>query len=467
MFESTTAGVLAEMSGAQRDERVAAARRILAAGRLCQLRLADVHPEDRTQWCIDNWEAVAAEVAAELGISRGRASAQMNYGVELLERLPKLGAAFARGEVDFQVIAVAVFRTGLITDPKVLRKIDAVIAARAPGWNAMSRNRVSEVVDMWVCHLDPAAERIARRADDDRHVEIGPSRDGLADFWGAVRAPDAAALDRRLDQLAATVCRDDSRTKRQRRADALAALAAGKSAMVCDCGSENCPARDADSTPGQVVIHVLAEQATISGESAFPGYLPGYGSLPAETIRDLAAHARLRPLVPAAQLKAEPRYRPSAALADFIRARDLCCRFPGCDKPAEFCDIDHTTPYGLGGPTHPSNLKLLCRVHHLLKTFWCGQNGWCERQFADGTIVWTSPSGRTYTTKPGGALFFPQLVTPTEELTIVTAQPESPTPGRGLQMPTRQRTRAADRATRIAAERGIHEARWAADRPPF
>ena len=158
------------MSGAQRDERVAAARRILAAGRLCQLRLADVHPEDRTQWCIDNWEAVAAEVAAELGISRGRASAQMNYGVELLERLPKLGAAFARGEVDFQVIAVAVFRTGLITDPKVLRKIDAVIAARAPGWNAMSRNRVSEVVDMWVCHLDPAAERIARRADDDRHV---------------------------------------------------------------------------------------------------------------------------------------------------------------------------------------------------------------------------------------------------------------------------------------------------------
>ena len=212
---------------------------------------------------------------------------------------------------------------------------------------------------------------------------------------------------------------------------------------------------------------MLAEQATISGESAFPGYLPGYGSLPAETIRDLAAHARLRPLVPAAQLKAEPRYRPSAALADFIRARDLCCRFPGCDKPAEFCDIDHTTPYGLGGPTHPSNLKLLCRVHHLLKTFWCGQNGWGERQFADGTIVWTSPSGRTYTTKPGGALFFPQLVTPTEELTIVTAQPESPTPGRGLQMPTRQRTRAADRATRIAAERGIHEARWAADPPPF
>ncbi|MCB1266298.1 MAG: DUF222 domain-containing protein, partial [Mycobacterium sp.] len=60
-----------------------------AAGRLCQLRMADVDAEERFQWCVDNWEAVAAEVGAELGISRRRASTQMNYGVELLERLPK------------------------------------------------------------------------------------------------------------------------------------------------------------------------------------------------------------------------------------------------------------------------------------------------------------------------------------------------------------------------------------------
>lgn len=466
MFDSAGAGLLAEMAAAQRDERTAAARRVLAAGRLCQLRMAEVHPEDRTQWCVDNWEAVAAEIGAELGISRARASAQMNYGVELLERLPKLGAAFARGEVDFQVVAVAVFRTGLITDPRVLAEIDLRIAARAPGWNTVSRKRLVELVDAWVRHLDPAAERITRQAADDRHVEIGPSRDGLADFWGSVRAPDAAALDRRLDQLASTVCRDDSRTKRQRRADALAALAAGSSAMLCDCGSEQCPARDSGAQPGQVVIHVLAEQSTVSGQSASPGYLPGYGAVPAETIRGLAAHARLRPLVPAAELKAEPRYRPSTALADFIRARDLCCRFPGCDRPAEFCDIDHTIPYSLGGLTHPSNLSLKCRVHHLLKTFWCGQKGWRENQFADGTIVWTSPSGRVYTTKPGGALFFAQLADPSAELSIRVQQPDC-SAARGLLMPTRKQSRAAERAARIAWERGIHEARWAADPPPF
>ncbi len=86
----------------------------------------------------------------------------------------------------------------------------------------------------------------------------------------------------------------------------------------------------------------------------------------------------------------EPRYTPSRDLADFVRCRDLTCRFPGCDKPAQFCDIDHTVPYPVG-PTHPSNLKCLCRFHHLLKTFWNGVKGWRDRQLPDGTVVWTSP----------------------------------------------------------------------------
>ena len=81
--------LLVAMSEAQRDERRAVARRLVAAGRLCQRRIAD-SGEDEQQWCIDNWEEVAAEVGAELGVSRGRASAQMEYGKNLLERFPKL-----------------------------------------------------------------------------------------------------------------------------------------------------------------------------------------------------------------------------------------------------------------------------------------------------------------------------------------------------------------------------------------
>ena len=456
------AGLLAEMTAAQRSARAAMARGLLAAGRLVQLRAADAAADmERLNWCIDNWEAVAAEVGAELGISRNRASSQMNYGVELLERLPRLAAVFAAGEVDFRVVVAIVFRTGLIKDPAVLAQIDNKLAALAVRWNALSQKRVAQLVDSWVCHFDPAAQRVAKSVQADRHVTFGESRNGMVEFWGALHATDAAALDQKLDEIAATVCATDTRTKAQRRADVLSALASGPAQLSCECAAKDCPSASVTPHTG-VVIHVLAEASTLTGGET-PGLLPGYGSLPAEAVRDLAARARVRQLKAPWQFSAEANYRPSAALADFVRCRDLNCRFPGCDKPAEVCDLDHTVPWGIGGPTHPSNVKLLCRLHHLLKTFW---PGWRDEQHPDGTITWTSPSGRTYTTTPGGALFFPQLSTPTATLTMTMAEKDSG-PGRTLMMPTRRRSRADERAARIAWERGLNERRWAEDPPPF
>lgn len=69
--------------------------------------------------------------------------------------------------------------------------------------------------------------------------------------------------------------------------------------------------------------------------------LPGGKILPiaalAEAIRSGAAIKQSWPPGP----DPEPHYRPSAKLAAFVRARDLFCRFPGCDVPA---DIDHVVP---------------------------------------------------------------------------------------------------------------------------
>ena len=134
--------------------------------------------------------------------------------------------------------------------------------------------------------------------------------------------------------------------------------------------------------------------------------------VPAAPLADLAARGavELRPLIHPGQSPPEPRYRPSPALADFVRCRDLTCRFPNCDRPADVCDIDHTVPYDAGGPTHASNLKCLCRKHHLLKTFWSGATGWRDEQLPDGTVIWTSPSGHTYRTAPGSKLLVPEFV---------------------------------------------------------
>ncbi|MCV7236994.1 hypothetical protein H7J70_02610 [Mycolicibacterium celeriflavum] len=94
-----------------------------------------------------------------------------------------------------------------------------------------------------------------------------------------------------------------------------------------------------------------------------------------------------------------------------------------------------------------------------MKTFWCGADGWSDRQGADGTVVWTAPNGQTYTTTPGGAEFFEQLGRPTGEVL-----PAPPTCGpldihRGAMMPIRRRTRAEDKAYRIALERQHNAAR--------
>ncbi len=456
------AAVVSGMGAALREERVACARRMLLAGRLVQLRTTDIGEDDRTQWCIDNWEAVAAEVGAELGISRGRASSQMNYGVALLEQLPKLAAVFAAGAVDVRVIIAAVFRTGLITDPALLARIDAVLARKAPGWNKLSQNRLAQLIDHHVSCIDPSAVRVTSEATEDRHIGFGDPHNGMVEFWGALRAADAAALEQTLDGLADAVCKTDPRTKAQRRADALARLAGTATALGCECGATDCPAAQA-GPPAPVVIHVIAEAATLDGRSETPGYLPGYGIVPPAMLRTLAKTATLRPLDQSALACPQARYRPSAALADYIRCRDLHCRFPGCDQPAEYCDIDHTIPWQAGGPTHPSNLGLRCRTHHLLKTFWTGEHGWAEKQYSDGRIMFTSPSGRTYTTTPSGALFFPQLGVSTGQIILEDRHPNTTAEaGRTQMMPTRQRSRAEERQARINWERGLNEARLAA-----
>jgi len=112
-----------------------------------------------------------------------------------------------------------------------------------------------------------------------------------------------------------------------------------------------------------------------------------------------------------------------------------------------------------------ANLKCLCRKHHLLKTFW---PEWRDEQHPDGTIVWTSPTGQKYLTRPGSRLLFPALCLPTGELpTAPTGY--RPSSDRGVMMPKRRRTRAQDRAHRIDAERALN-ADHIAERnqpPPF
>nr|WP_235192497.1 HNH endonuclease signature motif containing protein [Mycobacterium asiaticum] len=275
------------------------------------------------------------------------------------------------------------------------------------------------------------------------------------------------------------------RTLGQRRADALGALAADGKHLACTCHNPDCPHRErTDARATSVVIHVVADHTSLAADpdplhhgelppltpdfgpapdpepepvtGHNPAYLEGGYTLPAPLLAELlAAGATQTPLDSLAHTTPEPRYRPSAALQRFIRSRDLTCRFPGCDAPAWTTDIDHTIAYPWG-PTHPADLKCLCRKHHLLKTFWTGPHGWRDRQHPDGTITWTAPTGHTYTTQPGSRLLFPTLCQPTEP-PPATPTPPPAAPQRTLMMPLRRRTRTQDRTYRIHTQRTLNQ----------
>jgi hypothetical protein len=96
----------------------------------------------------------------------------------------------------------------------------------------------------------------------------------------------------------------------------------------------------------------------------------------------------------------------------------------------------------------PLKCSSASRCHHLLKTFW----DWLDRQLPDGTVIWTSPAGQTYTTHPGSLLLFPSLCRLSAPVSAAANAPGA-RPNRGLRMPRRKNTRAHDRAQRIQAER--------------
>ncbi|WP_020103292.1 HNH endonuclease [Mycobacterium sp. 360MFTsu5.1] len=226
------------------------------------------------------------------------------------------------------------------------------------------------------------------------------------------------------------------------------------------------PAGDTAPTPG---AHATPSPAPVAGVTKPPapvrtpvGYVLGGGVVPPAVLADLVARgAKVRTVASATDLDGVPRYRPSVAMDEFVRMRAMTCMFPGCDQPATNCDVDHTIPWPTG-PTHPGNLSPKCRKHHLLKTFYGGPDGWSDRQQPDGTIVWTAPTGHTYTTVPESRILFPRTVTDTPlPGPLPPDAPDldtPPAPGRGIMMPIRRRTRAQTQAQQIAYERALNQA---------
>ncbi|WP_197739599.1 HNH endonuclease signature motif containing protein [Mycolicibacterium sp. P1-18] len=489
-----------------RTESAACARKVAAMADMFSAAAAADGADERDLWCTDTWDAVAAHIGAALRITTGAASNQLLIAVALHERFPLVAAVFADGLITYQLVRTVVQRGALVVDPSDLHELDRLLAEALSDREPMSVATLEKTVDAFVAQVDPQAVVRTETRARGRSVEVGDEDgSGMATVFATLFATDAKAVGARMDALARPVCPADPRTLDQRRADAMGAWAHGADRLACLCNTKNCPAGENPPSTG-VVVYVIASADTVSPPTPAPAAEPvavkDSNEAPADEptaldgeppamfarpLRELTLTEALTPtpgrfsnLRPAAlmggqflpgaiacratigatitrivhpgQAPPEPRYRPSKRLADFVRCRDLTCRFPGCRAPATNGDVDHTIPWPCG-PTAASNLKCLCRRHHLLKTFWGGEKGWREDQLDDGTVIWTAPDGRQHVTTPGSRLLFPELSAPTATV-VVTEVPRVHTAG--LTMPRRRTTRAQDRAARVQRERELN-----------
>ncbi len=457
MFEEWSDGELvAAVDDAHRQESMLMARKLAVIAELLGRRTEqELAVELDAAAVMSGFNRTAAEVSGALNMTAAGARVLVGHAETLAVRLPAVAAALAAGHIDWRAAELICSRTELVTDDAIGR-VDAALAEQIGSWRCWSREKLITTIDAVVTSFDTAAAKERRTAAyDQRRVDVRPDLDGMARVRATLTRADGAVLDRRLAAMAASVCPHDPRTVVQRRADALNALGHGQLELRCACNEPDCPARDRPPAPiVPVVLNIVAAADTVTGRSDQPGYLAGHGVIDAELVRELARNATRHLIgLPHVSVEQAHRYRPTAALARYIRSRDLTCRFPGCTVPAERCDIDHTEPFNhadpaSGGLTVAENLGCYCREHHRRKTF---DEGWRDRQLADGTIVWTSPSGRTYPTTPAGAALFPDLTgrRRTPDADVVAARRERMCATRHSNVVNRHRNRAAREEIRV------------------
>jgi hypothetical protein len=356
-------------------------------------------------------EFVPDEIGVLLGWTKMAAAARYDTACRAAD-LPALAAAWRAGNVDARrvgVIAeqVSSLDSGIdpVDQPTVTRgEIDALASAAVEYATEPGRCRTAPQLREWlrrkVVAVNPAAAEVRRqRAMGDRRVVITPGEDGMAELWALLPGVAARQIQTTLTTTAQQIGAGDRgagdrgagdvRSMDQRRADSLVDLLLGR------------------ADPPAVSLQVVVAADSLAGTSQEPGWVPGLGPVTATEIAELTgtemgAHVTVRQLLtdPATGVLTdvtESRYRPSAALDRAVRTRDVTCRFPGCRRSADSAgtDLDHTIPWP-SGATAAANLAVLCRRHHRLKH----TTGWTATLAPDGTMTWTTPTGRKLQTEP-------------------------------------------------------------------
>ena len=283
--------------------------------------------------------------------------------------------------------------------------VEARVLPRAHSLTVGATRRFARAAVLRVDAEGQERRRAAARKTIDVHMYA--EDDGLAVLLARLPLAEATRVHAVLDAAARNAFEEGGSTLGQRRAQALILAVCGDASAA-----ESSPTDVSTAHPSatSVDISIVIEAGALLGITDLPatitGALGGPNTISAAAVRELLAD----PAIPTSlrRLLTDPvtghlldrgrtTYAVTGALRDFLVARDVTCRHPGCTRPAARCQVDHAVEWSDGGPTDTANTGLLCIRHHQLKT----HGGWqIIESRPDGSCTWRSPTGRIYNVDP-------------------------------------------------------------------
>ena len=217
------------------------------------------------------------------------------------------------------------------------------------------------LVEYWKAAVDgPGCEATAAELEERRYLHASKTFAGMVRIDGLFDPVTGDLILTALDAAMPPPAGDDSRSGRQRRADAMADLARSFLDSGEAIGSEKphvVVLTDLDALAG----HGGGTHQTMNGHVLTPEQVRRYAC--DCTISRIVFGPGSEPIDIGRASRTVP-----AAMRRALNARDRHCQHPtGCDRPARWCDAHHRRHWADGGPTNLSNLTLLCQYHHTLE----------------------------------------------------------------------------------------------------
>jgi hypothetical protein len=339
--------------------------------------------------------SIRLELATALRITEYAAGALLALGEALVHRYPEVLESFSHADMTEQHASFIVESLDAIEPEFRARVMARAIELAETEPVGTFRRRLRALIDT------VRAETLTQRheaAVTHRRVTAETAEDGMAWLHAYMPAVDVHAIIGRATAIAKVIGAQEGETRSldQIRSDVLADLLIDGNTPTHPEQARGIRASVAVTVP---VLALLDPGARDAGETAV---VEGVGPIPIQRARELCGgdgewmRVLTHPETGMVLSVGRDQYRPPAALRRLVRWRADRCMAPGCGVPASRCEIDHSIAWEHGGTTCLNNLCPLCKGHHIVKH----HGGWSVRLRDDGSLEWTSPTGRQTIVRP-------------------------------------------------------------------